>query len=368
MSSETKERILIFLLGSLGDTLVALPALHLVARRFPFSERRVLTNLLSHPKAPSMADILDGTGLVHGYFQFPGPSRQKSRLRLLVQLGRQIRAWGPTTLVYLHQQRGQRIALRDAVVFRLLGIRRLVGVPISKALQQTPYDERSGRFEHRSEYLARSLEKLGDVRLADRASWDLVFSPAERARANAEITSLRAAPGVLAMSIGYKAEVKDWGDENWRALLAELSNRLPGWGLVALGAPVEAARSSALLEAWKGPSLNLCGQLSIRESGAILERSRVFIGHDSGPMHLAATVGTTCAAIFSARSLPGQWFPYGPKHEVFYKRTECAGCELDVCVEFKKKCITAVTVREVTAAVIGLVRHSTGQHLTAIEA
>jgi ADP-heptose:LPS heptosyltransferase len=179
---------------------------------------------------------------------------------------------------------------------------------------------------------------------------------------------LRAAPGVLAMSIGGKAEVRDWGDENWRALLTELTTRLPGWGLFALGAPVEAARTSALLAAWKGPSLNLCGELSIRESGAIMERARIFIGHDSGPIHLAASVGTACAAIFSARNLPGMWFPYGEMHKVFYKRTECAGCELDICVEFKKMCITAVTVKEVVAAVLGMLRRSPEAALTAVEA
>jgi ADP-heptose:LPS heptosyltransferase len=301
-----------------------------------------------------MASLLEGTGLVHDYYWFPVPSKEANRIRPIMALARDIRAWKPEVLIYLHEQRGQMIALRDATMFRMLGIRRFIGVPLTRTLQRRLFHEQSGRFEHRSEYLARSLAPLGDSRLAIRSSWDLVFSSAERARAESELESLRACPGTLAMSIGTKVDANDWGNDNWRALLDDLSNRLPHWGLIALGAPVEHARSSELLSAWRGLSLNLCGKLSVRESGAVMERVRVFIGHDSGPMHLAAAVGTPCAAIFSARNLPGLWFPYGSMHTVFYKRTDCAGCGLDVCLEFKKKCITAVTVDEVSTTVVNM--------------
>jgi heptosyltransferase III len=348
------ERVLIFLLGSLGDTLVALPALHLVARRFPAAQRRVLTDRGVHPKAASMASLLEGTGLVHDYFWFPPPSKGANRFAPMMALARDIRAWKPDVVVYLHEQRGPLIALRDAAIFRMLGVRRLIGVPLTRKLQRRVFQEQSRRFEHRSEYLARSLAALGDSRLADRSSWDLVFSSAERARAERELESLGACPGILAMSIGTKVDVNDWGDDNWKALLDDLSNRLPRWGLIVLGAPVEHARSAGLLSAWRGPSLNLCGKMSVRESGAIMQRARVFIGHDSGPMHLAAAVGTPCAAIFSARNLPGLWFPYGHTHRVFYNKTECAGCQLNVCVELKKKCIASISVGEVSAGAMSI--------------
>ncbi len=348
------ERVLIFLLGSLGDTLVALPALHLIARRFPAAQRRVLTNLPASEKVVPMASLLDRTGLVDGYYSFPFPPEKGSRIGPMLALAGEIRRWKPDVLIYLHEQRGRRIALRDAAIFRLLGIRRLIGIPLTRRLQQRIFHEGTARFEHRSEYLARSLAQLGDPRLGQRASWDLALSSAERARAQAAIEPLRHSPGILAMSIGTKMDVKDWGDDNWRALLTHLSSRLPAWGLAGVGAPVEHERTSSLLAAWRGPTVNACGKLSIRECAALLECARVFIGHDSGPMHLAATVGTPCAAIFSARDLPGPWFPYGAGHTVFYKTTDCAGCQLAVCVEFKKKCIAAVTVHEVSAAVLDM--------------
>lgn len=344
--------MLIFLLGSLGDTLVALPALHLIARRFSASQRRVLTDRSTNPKAASMATLLEGTGLVHDYFWFPTPTAEKSRLGPMVSLARQIRAWKPDVLIYMHEQRGLKIAIRDAAFFRLIGIRRLIGIPVTGDLQRRVYNNQTQLFEHRAEYLSRSLAELGDAKLALRSSWDLNISEAEHARAAAALDALSQCPGLIAMSIGTKADANDWGDANWRGLLENLGERLPGWGLIALGAPVERERTSELLSTWSGPKLNLCGTLTVRESGAVLQRARLFVGHDSGPMHLAAAVGTPCAAIFSARNLPGIWFPHGTGHRVFYKKTECAGCQLTTCVAFKKKCITSVTVEEVTKAVM----------------
>jgi ADP-heptose:LPS heptosyltransferase len=74
-------------------------------------------------------------------------------------------------------------------------------------------------------------------------------------------------------------------------------------------------------------------------SAAILEQCRFFVGHDSGPMHLASCVGIPCVAIFAARSKPRQWFPRGNKNRILYHHTDCAGCGLDVCIDQKKKCI-----------------------------
>src|SRR5208337_5144036 len=123
---------------------------------------------------------------------------------------------------------------------------------------------------------------LGDARLEDSASWSLSLSDFELARARAELQPLRECSGIIAMSIGTKIDVNDWGDENWSALLADLGNKLPGWGVVALGAPLERERSAALLAQWPGKSLNLCGTLAVRESAAVLQAVQLFIGHDSG--------------------------------------------------------------------------------------
>jgi ADP-heptose:LPS heptosyltransferase len=345
------KRVLIFLLGSLGDALVALPSLHLIRRRFPQAQRRVLANAVDSSKAVALTSLLDGSKLVDGYYIFPSRAADGGRLNRMLSLAREIRQWKPEVLVYLHEQRGLTIALRDAAIFRALGISRLVGVPLAGELRR-PVLDASQNLESRPQYLRRTLAPLGDPRLSDRASWDLSITAKERSRARQSIESLQSCSGILCMSIGTKIEANDWGDENWNKLLTTITARLPGWGLIALGASVERDRTSALLANWTGRSVNLAGRLTVRESLAALQACRAFIGHDSGPMHLAAAAGIPCVAIFSARNAPGRWFPFGTNHHVFYKKTECAGCGLFQCVEMQKKCINAITVDEVARAVL----------------
>src|SRR6266550_288875 len=119
-------RVLIYRLGSLGDTVVALPALRLVASAFPDAERWVLTNFSVSTKAPPLASVLEGTGLVHGYLEYPLGLRNVAGLS---KLRRDIRRLSPDTLVYLALPRGQLKAWRDALFFRYCGIKRLIGVP-----------------------------------------------------------------------------------------------------------------------------------------------------------------------------------------------------------------------------------------------
>ncbi|MFM8990095.1 MAG: hypothetical protein ACKOUS_10790, partial [Alphaproteobacteria bacterium] len=59
-------RVLVFRLGSLGDTVVALPSFHRVARAFPRAERRVLTNVPRSARETDLDAVLGGTDLVHG--------------------------------------------------------------------------------------------------------------------------------------------------------------------------------------------------------------------------------------------------------------------------------------------------------------
>jgi ADP-heptose:LPS heptosyltransferase len=59
-----------------------------------------------------------------------------------------------------------------------------------------------------------------------------------------------------------------------------------------------------------------------RESAALLARAAAFIGLDSGPMHLAASVGTPVVAIFSTQNPPGAWFPVGRRHRILYPAGE----------------------------------------------
>jgi ADP-heptose:LPS heptosyltransferase len=345
------QRVLIYRLGSLGDTVIALPALHLVAKAFPHAERRMLTNIPVNAKAPPVAAILENTDLVHGYFRYAVGTRSAADLaRLWWTLVR----WRPDVLVYLGSARGVDSARRDEAFFRLCGIRHRFGVPVTELMQQNRWDDATQSFEPEASRLARNLSDLGEMDLDLPSAWDLHLSSHEISRADEAIACLGDRP-CLAVSVGTKVQSKDWGRENWRDLLRRLGGMYPDYGLVLAGAPEESESSEFAAQGWRassgGPVVNLCGRLQPRESAAAFRRARLFIGHDSGPMHLAAAVQTPCVAIFAARNKPRVWFPYGDNHRVIFHKTSCWGCGLETCIVEKKRCLTSISVEEVVEQV-----------------
>jgi ADP-heptose:LPS heptosyltransferase len=213
-----------------------------------------------------------------------------------------------------------------------------IGLPVEELL------------EPEASRLARCLATLGDARVNDPASWDLLLTPDEKNSAAAALRPIAGHP-ILAAAIGTKVQAKDWGKDNWIDLLAALAKEHPDHRLVLVGAAEEAADSDVASFSWRERALNLCGKLTPRETAAVLAQSQLFVGVDSGPMHLAAAVGTPVVAIFAARNIPVHWFPFGTQHRVLYHRTDCWGCGLETCVEQKKKCLTSITVDETMVAV-----------------
>lgn len=353
MASSTK-RVLIYRLGSLGDTLVALPALHLIARAFPDAERRLLTNFPINAKAAPAASILEGSGLVHGYFRYAAGTRSP---RELLGVWWQLLRWRPQVLVYLGPARQLDLTNRDAKFFRLCGIPRLIGVPVNEDMRTHRWKESTQALESEGARLVRNLAELGDANLDDPASWDLCLTAQEHARATEALAPTVNHP-LIAVSVGTKVQSKDWGRDNWRALLNRLAALYPDHALALCGAAEESEASEFTAEGWRenspSPIVNLCGVLTPRESAAVLAKARVFVGHDSGPMHLAAAVQTPCVAIFAARNKPRVWFPYGKQHRVLYHQTDCWGCGLETCIVERKKCLTSITVDEVVTEVRAL--------------
>ncbi len=366
LRSDNAERVLIYRLGSLGDMLIALPAFSLVERALPGAKRLLLTNSPVHAKAPAAAAVLEGTGLVDGYLRYTVGTRNPLEL---LRLWWEIWRFRPDVVVYLAAARGVAAARRDVRFFHLCGARRIVGAPLTGAMQANfggadPGSTEAHRklneadLEPEAERLLRNLRELGDGGLQDLNSWSLRLSATEQQGADEAIGPEALGSAPVAVSVGTKVQAKDWGRENWRALLSRLAAEMPGHGLLLLGAPEEAEASNFAAAGWQesggGPVVNLCGKLTPRESAAAIARAELFLGHDSGPMHLAAAVGTPLVAIFAARNIPRQWFPCGSRYEVVYHRVDCWGCGLETCIEQRKKCITSITVDEVLVKVRAL--------------
>lgn len=347
MSPESPVRkILIYRLGSLGDTLVALPCFHLLERRFPDSERLLLTNFPVQSKAPAAAEVLGDSGLVHGYMSYKVGTRRPDEL---LRLALKIRMFAPDLVVYLLPIRPWKDVQRDAAFLRMAGVRRIVGLPAADDNERR-VDSATGLYESEAHRLARAVARLGDANPDDLANWDLRLTSAEQEVANQALAGMGDRP-LLMCAPGCKMQSKDWEQQNWRALLGRLFRKYPSFGLVLAGAKEEAEVCEFAAQEWGGAKVNLAGRLTPRQSAALFAHGVVFIGPDSGPKHLAASVGVPCVCVFAARELPGVWYPPGDRNEVIYHQPECFGCKLETCIEMQKKCILSITVDEVEQAV-----------------
>ena len=341
------KKVLLYRLGSLGDTIVSLPCFHLVERAFPNSERILLTNFPVHAKAPAAAGVLGDSGLIHGYMRYSVGTRSP---RALFGLASEIRRFRPDVLVYMMSTRSPRAVLRDKWFFQwAAGVKRIVGLPAAGQRLRI-FDPDTGLYEAETIRLARGISALGDAAAADIRNWDLRLTKAERQAAGAALASLAGKPLVVC-GPGTKMQAKDWGQENWRALLVRISARFPQYGLAMVGAKEDLEVADYALRGWNSHTVNLCGRLCPRETAAVLEHASLFLGPDSGPMHLAACAGVPCVIAFSARGLPGAWFPIGQQHRIVYHRVSCAGCNLETCVAEARRCLTSISIDEMVAAV-----------------
>ena len=341
------KRILIYRLGSLGDTTVALPCFHLIEQAFPNAERILLTNFPVHAKAPASAAVLGDSGLVHGYMRYVVGTRS---LTELLRLAKEIRGFAPEVLVYLMPVRSPKAVTRDKWFFRIAGgVKRIVGLPAAEDLVRIE-DSSTGMYPSEAGRLAQTMHALGDAHIESLQNWNLRLTSAEKDVARSALGDLAGKP-LIVCGPGTKMQAKDWGQERWRALLARLSERYPGNGLALIGAKEDAEVSEYAAHDWNGPKVNLCGRLSPRETAAIFEYARIFLGPDSGPMHLAACARVPCVIAFSARGLPGVWYPAGNNHRIIYHKVNCFGCNLETCIVEERKCLTSITVEEMDAAV-----------------
>jgi ADP-heptose:LPS heptosyltransferase len=146
---------------------------------------------------------------------------------------------------------------------------------------------------------------------------------------------------------GTKMSSKKWPIERYELLLTRLAAEHADAAFVVLGGPEDVDDGERLRAILPHRCYNLAGATSIGESAAVLSLAHLYIGNDTGTMHLAAAVGTKCIAIFSARDVANKWAPFGAGHQVIRKEVPCAGCLLENCVEMRGLCLTLISVDEV---------------------
>jgi ADP-heptose:LPS heptosyltransferase len=189
----------------------------------------------------------------------------------------------------------------------------------------------------------------------DAAGLEIAIAPEDHAWAEAYLAAkgLAGVP-VIAMQLGASQESKQWPVERFAALADALDPQLGE--ILLVGSPGERHLGDACQSRVSRHVVSSVGDSSIGQLAALLQRSRVLITNDTGPMHVATAVGTQVIDLSSGRVCAHETGPYGDGHVVIEPEMACYPCSLDSeCHHFA--CRTAVT----PAAAAAVVRWALGQ-------
>jgi ADP-heptose:LPS heptosyltransferase len=322
----------------MGDHLIAMPLYRRLRADHPDARLVMICNMPANgnPKLVGPASILPVT-LFDEYHAYPVGSNGSA----IWDTYRLLRRLDLEKLFYVMPERTERQRLRDRWFFRLAGLP-VVGLEGMATDTPPPDTPHPSAGEHELDRLARSTSV--EVR---RTAADLSIELTDAEHRAAATVLGPEHKRTIVISVGTKLDVKDWGADRWSELVARLADVTTVDRLVFIGAPDEFAYSQSVLRHWPRESINACGVLAPRISAAVLARARLYVGHDSGPMHLAAAVDVPIVAIFSSRSPPGRWFPLSACKRVHYTIIECQACGKLRCDDLNKQCIRSITVEQV---------------------
>lgn len=137
----------------------------------------------------------------------------------------------------------------------------------------------------------------------------------DRARAEAAAViepQLATAPGpILALAPIAHQPGKSWPADRWGALVERLRRepRFEGWRFMLVGGPGDHAPAAPALAAAGALGIDFVGRGDILASAAAIDRAALFVGNDSGLMHVAAAAGRPTLGLFG----PTEWWLFGPR-------------------------------------------------------
>lgn len=327
MSWSDLRRLLIVKPSSLGDVVHALPTLAALRRRFPSSK---LVWLVKR----EWAEVLEGN-----------PDLDEV---LAVDLS--ARGW-PAAIRAVREGRFDLVMdlqglLRSAVLGWASGSAVRVGFTNGREgspwlyTHRVPVPDASMHAVDRYLLMARFLgADVGRVKPAD---FPLPRDPAAEARVEVLLAAagVRAGTMLVALNPSARWATKRWPAESFAAA-GDWLQRYGGARVAIVGSGKERSAGDEVIRCMQTTPLDLVGKTTMKELIALLRRLRVFITNDSGPMHLAAAVGTPVIAPFGPTD-PARTGPYGAGHRVLRSGVPCSPC-------FSRRCANAVTMECLTA-------------------
>ena len=321
----SRDRVLVRAPNWLGDAVMAMPALAGLKKAYPDAR---LTLAIGEPFAAlgEMAPFVDETAALPGR----GDGRRAGALRGL-------RNRDFDTLIILPNSFRSAWELWPGRAKRRLGY---AGSLRSFMLTHAPARPAAHSL-HQAEYFARLIGALYPL------AAPCPFEPGVPESARAEAARLLPGAGPY-IGIGFGAsygDAKMWPAERFGALIEGLSAL---GEVVLLGADGDRAAEEAVLASTKARPLSLVGRTPLMTLAAVFERLCGYVTNDTGPMHLAAALGTPVAGLFGPTS-PEETRPLGAHVSTLYHKADCAPCWRRRCPT-DQRCMRAITVEEALGA------------------
>lgn len=275
--------------------------------------------------------------------------QHRSRVKSLWQMTRYIRGTVFNLAVVLHPT-----SFRNALIPFLAGVPERIGTNINGRgilLTKTCRNRREWHEVHR--YL-QVLELIGiDTHDTSLEFW---HTDADRQAVRQILADHSIGPTerLIGVNLGTTWQTKQWELEKFAAALTRLQDAT-NVRLVLTGHVSESALGKALQGMANARIINLIGATTVTQLGALIECCSLYLTGDSGPMHIAAAVGTPTIALFGPTSA-ARHRPYGEGHFVIEKPVSCRPCYKRTC-KLKKSpnlCMTQIKPEEVVEKVIQL--------------
>lgn len=334
-------KILIRATNWVGDAIMALPALRAVRRKFPEAQIAIVAR-------PYVADIYRGQEICDELVTY-NPRGAHAGLRGRERLARELRARAfDVALLLQNAFDAAWLAWRAGITERIGYARDGRSLLLTKRIAVP----KSGEIPpHEQFYYLELLRRAGwSDSLPAESFVRLRVSAEDHQRAEGTLRAAGARPGITRVAIGAGASygsAKCWPPERF----SEFVNRFRQHAdaeVILFGTAAERTVSEAISAGIHGTPISLAGETSIADLPALLSCCQLFVGNDSGAMHVAAAVGLPVVAIFGPTD-PHGTAPITPHCTVVQEKPYCSPCFLRRC-PIDHRCMTRVMPEAVEAA------------------
>lgn len=334
-------KILIRATNWIGDAIMALPALRAARKKFPGAHVAIVAR-------PYVADIYRDQAVCDELIAYDPQNRHRDwRGREL--LAKELRARKFDMALLLQN------AFDGAWLVWRAGVPQRIGYARdarSLLLTQAVPVPRPGEIPaHEKFYYLELLRRAGWIEvLHDETHIELHMSDAARQRAAFTLAEAGSRPSVLRIAVGAGASygsAKCWPPERFASALNQILSQIDA-EVILFGTAGESPVSSAIATQLRRPAIDLTGKTPIADLPALLSQCHLFLGNDSGAMHVAAAVGLPVVAVFGSTDPEGT-APVTPRATIVQQKPYCSPCFLRRCPT-DHRCMTAVRPEMVASA------------------